>query len=67
MLFRIMLWRDELQVLRFDVRFLRRLGPMDSARLSARAARSERAAEALQRGLDRVRRLLARPFHGRLR
>src|SRR5215203_1975186 len=40
---------------------------MDTARLSARVARSERTAEALQRGLHRVRRLLATLFHGRLR
>src|SRR4051795_11448737 len=40
---------------------------MDNARLSARVATSERAAEALQRGLHGVRRLLATLFHGRLR
>jgi hypothetical protein len=47
-----------------DLRAQKDWEPMDTARRSARAATSERAAEALQRGLHGVRRLLARPFHG---
>jgi hypothetical protein len=61
----ITLWRGERQVLRLDAPYSEGWGDqMSTPAFLARAATSERAAEALQRGLDRVHRLLTRPFHG---